>query len=163
MENTPKPLRAILWLFPRVRYEHSTETRDLLNDFVHARDGRLRYPMARILTLARCARPKSGSRRPASPKVRWFCSITRHERFSLVAFGYAVLLALKRDAAAAGFDLSRYSGHSLRAGFETSAAIVGASECSIMNQTGRRSTTILRRHIRDGSLFCENAANMLGL
>jgi hypothetical protein len=73
-------VHATLWLFPCVRYERRTETRDLLNDFVHARDGRLLYPMARILKLARCARPKSGSRRPGSPKVRWFCSITRHEK-----------------------------------------------------------------------------------
>jgi hypothetical protein len=45
----------------------------------------------------------------------------------------------------------------------TSAAIAGASERSIMNQTGHRSSAMVRRYIRDGSLFRENAAAKLGL
>ena len=56
----------------------------------------------------------------------------------------------------------QYSGHSLRAGHATSAAIAGASERSIMNQTGHRSVQMVRRYIRDGSLFRENSAGRLG-
>jgi integrase len=93
-----------------------------------------------------------------------FRAITRHARIRHGRLsGFAVSLVVKRYAAAAGLDASRYSGHSLRAGFATSAAIVGASERSIMNQTGHRSLTMLRRYIRDGSLFHENAAAKLGL
>ena len=43
------------------------------------------------------------------------------------------------------------------------AAIAGASERSIMNQTGHRSVQMVRRYIRDGSLFRENSAGKLGL
>ena len=45
----------------------------------------------------------------------------------------------------------------------TSAAIAGASERSIMNQTGDRSVQMVRRYIRDGRLFRENSAGKLGL
>jgi len=38
----------------------------------------------------------------------------------------------------AGLDSARYAGHSLRAGHAAAAAIAGASERSIMNQTGHR-------------------------
>ena len=56
----------------------------------------------------------------------------------------------------------RYAGHSLRAGLATSAAEAGASERSIMNQTGHRSVAMVRKYIRDG-LFGENAAAKVGV
>jgi hypothetical protein len=49
----------------------------------------------------------------------------------------------------------------LRAGHATSAAIAGASERSIMKQTGHRNVQMVRRYIRDGSLFRENSAGKL--
>ncbi len=54
-------------------------------------------------------------------------------------------------------------GKGLRAGFATAAAQAGVSERAIMAQTGHRSVTMVRRYIRDGSLFRENAAAALGL
>jgi len=56
-----------------------------------------------------------------------------------------------------------YSGHSLRAGLVTQAAMGGASERSIQDQSGHRSLAVLRRYIRDGSLFRENAVSKVGL
>ena len=75
----------------------------------------------------------------------------------------AVALVVKRAAEAAGKDASEFAGHSLRSGLATAAAIGGASERSIMKQTGHRSTAMVRRYIRDGSLFRENAAAKVGL
>ena len=75
----------------------------------------------------------------------------------------AVALVVKRAAQAAGLDPALYAGHSLRAGLATSAAAAGASERSIMAQTGHKSVTVARRYIRDGSLFRENAAAQVGL
>jgi integrase len=75
----------------------------------------------------------------------------------------AVAMIVKRSAAAAGIDPARVAGHSLRSGFATSAARAGASEAAIMNQTGHRSVAVLRRYIRRGSLFTDNAAARLGL
>jgi integrase len=75
----------------------------------------------------------------------------------------AVALIVKRRAKAVGLDPSRYAGHSLRAGLATSAAAAGASEREIMSQTGHRSADMVRRYIREGSLFRENAASLAGL
>jgi hypothetical protein len=45
----------------------------------------------------------------------------------------------------------------------TAAANAGVSERSIMAQTGHRSLKTVRKYIRDGSLFRENAAAKVGL
>lgn len=75
----------------------------------------------------------------------------------------AVADIVKRHAAAVGLDATEFAGHSLRSGLATSAAAAGASERSIMNQTGHRSVNMVRRYIRDGSLFRENAVAVVGL
>jgi integrase len=77
--------------------------------------------------------------------------------------GIDVARVAKKLALRAGLDATAYAGHSLRAGHATSAAIAGASEWSIMKQTGHRSVQMVRRYIRDGSLFRENSAGKLGL
>jgi integrase len=82
---------------------------------------------------------------------------------SSVMSGIDVARVVKKLADRAGLDSARYAGHSLRAGHATAAAIAGASERSIMNQTGHRSVQMIRRYIRDGSLFRENSAGKLGL
>jgi integrase len=93
-----------------------------------------------------------------------FRSVNRHGHLQPGRLsGYAVALVVKRYADVAGFDPALYAGHSLRSGLATSAAIAGASERSIMNQTGHRSTAMVRRYIRDGNLFRDNAAGRLGL
>ncbi len=70
---------------------------------------------------------------------------------------------VKKYAGAVGLKASDFAGHSLRSGLATSAAMAGASERSIMAQTGHRSVNMVRRYIRDGSLFRENAASLVGL
>jgi integrase len=75
----------------------------------------------------------------------------------------AVALIVKRRAKAVGLDPARYAGHSLRTGLATSAAAAGASERVIMSQTGHRSADMVRRYIREGSLFASNPACMVGL
>lgn len=75
----------------------------------------------------------------------------------------SVAWIVKRAARRAGFDAASYSGHSLRAGLATQAAMNGANELAIMKQTGHRSLATVRRYIRDGNLFRDNAAAKLGL
>lgn len=77
--------------------------------------------------------------------------------------GIAVARIVKKLAERVGLDAAKFAGHSLRAGHATSAAIAGASERSIMNQTGHRSVQMVRRYIRDGSIFRDNSAGKLGL
>jgi integrase len=77
--------------------------------------------------------------------------------------GSSVALIVKRALTAIGKKAHRFSAHSLRAGLATQAAMSGASERSIQNQTGHKSLKTLRTYIRDGSLFRENAAKKAGL
>jgi site-specific recombinase XerD len=93
-----------------------------------------------------------------------FRSINRHGQVrSGRLSGIDISRVVKKLAKRAGLNPARYAGHSLRAGHATSAAIAGATERSIMNQTGHRSVQMVRRYIRDGSLFRENSAGKLGL
>ena len=70
---------------------------------------------------------------------------------------------IKRLVVRAGLDPAAYSGHSLRSGLATSAAEGGASERAIMDQTRHRSLKQVRKYIRRGSLFQDNAAARSGL
>ncbi len=71
---------------------------------------------------------------------------------------HSVARVVKRSAKAVGLDPRKFAGHSLRAGFATSAARAGKSERAIMKQTGHKSVVMVRKYIREGSLFSENAA-----
>jgi len=75
--------------------------------------------------------------------------------------GEAVSIIVKQRAEAAGFDPDAYSGHSLRAGLATSAAMAGASTFKIRAQTGHASDAMLARYIRDGDMFTNNAAGII--
>jgi site-specific recombinase XerD len=93
-----------------------------------------------------------------------FRSINRHGHIKTGRLsGIDVARVVKKLVDRAGLDSAKYAGHSLRAGHATSAAIAGASERSIMNQTGHRSVQMVRRYIRDGNLFRDNSAGKLGL
>jgi integrase len=70
----------------------------------------------------------------------------------------AVALILKRYVKRIGLDPELVSGHSLRAGFVTSAAKSGASAWKIRQQTGHKSDAMVARYIRDADLFTDNAA-----
>jgi site-specific recombinase XerD len=93
-----------------------------------------------------------------------FRPVNRHGKMAATRLsGAAVGEIVKRYVEALGLDADHFAGHSLRSGLATSAAAAGASERSIMNQTGHRSVAMVRRYIREGSLFRENAAAVLGL
>lgn len=75
----------------------------------------------------------------------------------------SIRLIVKEALKRAGIAESGFSGHSLRAGFATVAAMNGASEREIQRSTGHISLDVLRRYIRDGDLFRLNASRKLGL
>ena len=70
---------------------------------------------------------------------------------------------LKRAAQRAGIDPRNVSGHSLRAGMATTAAIHGAEEREIARTTGHKTAAMVRRYIRDGELLRSNMTARLGL
>jgi integrase len=76
-----------------------------------------------------------------------------HKRLS----AYAVALIVKDYADRLGLDPRLFGGHSLRAGFATTAALMGATEDEIAFQTGHKNVSVLRGYIRRATLFERNA------
>jgi len=74
-----------------------------------------------------------------------------------------VAVLIKKYLQIAGFDKTKYSGHSLRSGFATVAADHGADEKSIMNMTGHKTTSMVRRYIKETNLFKNNPLNKMSL
>ena len=72
-----------------------------------------------------------------------------------------VALIVKKHALKAGLDEKKYAGHSLRSGFATTTAELGASERNIMAMTGHKSVDMVRRYIKEADLFKNNALNKL--
>ncbi|WP_244553018.1 site-specific integrase [Bradyrhizobium erythrophlei] len=64
---------------------------------------------------------------------------------------------VKAYAARAGLDAGAFSGHSLRAGFLTSAAGKGASIFKMMDVSRHKSVDTLRGYVRDAELFKDHA------
>ena len=73
----------------------------------------------------------------------------------------SVRLIVKESASKAGLSLD-LSAHSLRSGFVTTAIRQGKSERSIMNQTGHKSTQVLREYfIREDAIEDNAALNII--
>ena len=73
----------------------------------------------------------------------------------------SVALIIKKYAKKSGLDSSGYAGHSLRSGFATTAAELGAEERNIMAMTGHKTTQMVRRYIHEANLFKNNALNKI--
>ena len=71
----------------------------------------------------------------------------------------SVGLLVKRLAEESGLDPETFSGHSLRAGFATSAAANGKSLHNIMRQTRHTSERVAMSYIRHATMFDDNAAD----
>jgi len=88
-----------------------------------------------------------------------FRPISRHGQIAEARLsGHAVAEIVKARAAAAGLNAALYSGHSLRAGLITSAAMLGVSIWKIKAQSGHRTDAMVARYVRDADLFVNNAA-----
>jgi integrase len=111
-----------------------------------------------VLSLQHWLRERGTKDGPLFFEIDWDSQMTLR-RMS----GRAIARAVKRYGKAVGLDPTLLAGHSLRSGFATQAARNGASESAIMAQTGHRSSDMVRRYIRLGTLWHENAAKTLGL
>ena len=89
-----------------------------------------------------------------------FRSVNRHGRVGLDALSDKVVaLAVKRYAEAAGLAVADFSGHSLRAGFLTSAADAGASIFKMMDVSRHKSVDVLRGYVRRAEMFRDHAGS----
>jgi integrase len=68
---------------------------------------------------------------------------------------------VKGHAARVGLDPALFAGHSLRAGFLTSAAARGASIFKLMDVSRHRSVDTLRGYVRDADIFNDHAGTGL--
>jgi site-specific recombinase XerD len=68
---------------------------------------------------------------------------------------------VKAYAGRCGFDATTFAGHSLRAGFLTTAAGMGKSVFKMMDVSGHRSVDTLRGYVRDAELFKDHAGSGL--
>jgi integrase len=91
-----------------------------------------------------------------------FRRIDRHGNIGSNLTATAIASIIRARAKAAGIP-GDFAGHSLRAGFATTAAHAGRSEASIMRHGRWKSVEVARRYIRDGSRWLDNPAVDLGL
>ena len=92
-----------------------------------------------------------------------FRGVDRHGHASTGLHGDSIAAIFKTAAARAGMNATNIVGHSVRAGMATQAALNGSSERAIAKTTRHRSRRVLRRYIRPGEMFRENASASLGL
>ena len=114
--------------------------------------------------LAAAGRALADQGRPSPLSGAVFRSVDRWGRLGRKAItGRTVANVVKQYAEAAGLDPTLYAGHSLRAGFATSAARAGKSDRAIRKQTRHRTDAMLAEYVREGRLFDENASTGIGL
>ena len=70
---------------------------------------------------------------------------------------------VKRYGADVGLEASKFSGHSLRAGVVTSAIQAGVDLLDVQRHSGHASLDMLKRYIRDATVFRGNPTAKLGL
>ncbi|MEU7632997.1 site-specific integrase [Nocardia sp. NPDC049220] len=100
----------------------------------------------------------------ADENLPLFPTITRHGTIANRPMsGRAVAELVKRYAARAGLDPDLFSGHSLRAGFATQAALGGASDREIMRQGRWSNPRTVHGYIRTANPLEDNAVTKLGL
>jgi integrase len=102
----------------------------------------------------------NGDRCPVRALVNWleiagikegyvFRAVTRYDRIALHGLSpQSVALVVKASVARVGGDSKKVSGHSLRAGYCTSAAEKGLQPWQIREQTGHKSDVTLAKYIR---------------
>ena len=75
----------------------------------------------------------------------------------------AVARMVKRYGADIGLEASKFSGHSLRAGLVTSAIQAGVDPLDVQRHSGHASLDMLKRYIRDATVFRGNPTSKIGL
>jgi site-specific recombinase XerD len=75
----------------------------------------------------------------------------------------AVARMVKRYGSDIGLEASKFSGHSLRAGLVTSAIQAGVDPLDVQRHSGHASLDMLKRYIRDATVFRGNPTSKLGL
>lgn len=87
-----------------------------------------------------------------------FRAVNRHGQTPPAALtGQSVALIVKRYAGPAGLPVADFAGHSLRAGFLTSAADAGADVFKMADVSRHKSLDVLRSYVRRAEMFKDHA------
>jgi len=133
----------------RVTIRRSKTDQEAVGDVVAVPEGRRLTPLTHLRAwLAAAAISEGAIFRPL-----WKGNRVRDARLS----DHAVARIIQARAAAAGLDPARYAGHSLRAGFITSAARAGADVWKIQQVSRHKSLQVLSGYVRDARLFDDHA------
>lgn len=92
-----------------------------------------------------------------------FRSITKGSKVGESMSGKAVALIVKKCVSNADLDASQYSGHSLRSGFATSAAMHGLHLDDIMRHTRHQDAKTAQRYVQQGRLARSKITEQIGL
>jgi site-specific recombinase XerD len=92
-----------------------------------------------------------------------FRAINRHGQLALKPLTAQVVSLIIKENLPNQELTSKFSGHSLRAGFATTAALAGVQEYAIMKQTGHKRSDTLKKYIRSRELWKDNPAAKIGL
>ena len=87
--------------------------------------------------------------------------MSRHGQVGDSLSGRTVANVVKAHAARAGLEAADFAGHSLRAGFVTSAAERGKRAERIMDHTGHQSVAMVRIYTRRADAFADHAGEGL--
>jgi integrase len=91
-----------------------------------------------------------------------FRPINRHGRVGSAALsGISIGQIVQKHAARIGLDPKAFGGHSLRAGFVTSAAKRGANVFKLMEHARHKSMNTTKGYVRDAELFRDHAGTGL--
>jgi integrase len=96
-------------------------------------------------------------------KGRLFRSVTKGGTVGESMSGRAIANIVKKCAGEAGLDASQYSGHSLRSGFATSAAMHGLHLDEIMRHTRHQDAKTAQRYVQQGRLARSKITEQIGL
>lgn len=88
-----------------------------------------------------------------------FRSIDRHGRIGAALSAQSVALIVKRHAETAGLDPHDFAGHSLRAGFLTSAAEAGADVLRMMEVSRHKRVETVQGYVRRANGFKGHASS----
>lgn len=87
-----------------------------------------------------------------------FRPVSKGGRVAATALSAAAIATIVKDhAAAAGYDPDEFAGHSLRAGFLTSAAEAGASVFKMKEVSRHKTLQVLEAYVRQAGLFTDHA------
>ena len=93
----------------------------------------------------------------AYQKASWLVPAKGGRVHDVPLSGHSAAVIVKAAATRAGIDASTFAGHSLRAGFLSSAAEAGSSVLKMVEVSRHKSIDMLATYVRRSNLFREHA------